>query len=114
MIAPPKGHPDPGETPEEAAVREVYEETGIRVDISGDLGEVKYRFFAQDGEVVEKTVRYFLMTPVGGEARPQEGETLGVTWMSERDLASVVSYRDTLAVVRRALRVFRTGQDSTY
>ena len=114
MIAPPKGHPEPLETPEEAAAREVYEETGIRVTITGDLGEIRYRFFAQDGEVVEKAVRYFLMAPAGGEARPQEGETVRVMWVSEGDLAGMRCYSDTLAIVKRALKAFRTGQDSTF
>jgi len=114
MVAPPKGHMEPGETPEEAATREVYEETGIRVAVAGDVGEVKYRFFAQDGEVVEKAVRYFLMTPVGGEPRPQEGETQRVMWVSARDLPGMRCYRDTLAIVRRGLKVFRAGQDSTF
>ena len=114
MVAPPKGHPDPGETPEEAASREVYEETGIRVSIQGDLGDLKYRFFDRDGEVVEKTVKYFLMTPAGGSLRPQEGETLKVMWVPGEELAGMKCYRDTLAIVRRALKAFSRRQDSTY
>jgi glycerate kinase len=113
MIAPPKGHPDPGESPEEAATREVFEETGVKAAIEGDLGDVKYRFFGQDGEVVKKTVRYFLMSPLGGEIKPQEGETLGAMWIRERDLSGMRAYRDTVAVVRRALKAYRTGQGST-
>ncbi len=113
MIAPPKGHPDPGEAPEEAAVREIWEETGIKAVVAGDLGDVKYRHFDGDGEVVEKAVKYFLMTPVGGELRPQKGETRGVMWVKERDLQGMRAYRDTVAIVQRALKAFRTGQDST-
>jgi glycerate kinase len=113
MIAPPKGHPEPGEAPEEAAVREIWEETGIKAVVAGDLGDVKYRYFDGDGEVVEKVVRYFLMTSAGGELRPQRGETRRVMWVKERDLEGLRAYRDTVAVVRRALKTYRTGQDST-
>jgi diadenosine hexaphosphate hydrolase (ATP-forming) len=57
----PKGHVDPGESLESAALREVREETGFeRVVIEGELHEVSYRFYHPRKEVnVHKTVVYF-------------------------------------------------------
>lgn len=108
MIAPPKGHPEAGESLQEAAVREIAEETGIDAAILGELGVAKHRFPAKDGRVVEKSVHYFLMSAVGGTLTPQEGETLGVMWVKERDLRGIRAYRDTVATVSRGFRLYES------
>ena len=59
----PKGKLEPGEREEDAAVREVEEETGLRCRLERDLGTTRYR----DARGRPKTVRYWLMTPVDGE-----------------------------------------------
>src|SRR5829696_1633567 len=56
----PKGTPDPGETTEETALREVGEETGLEVRILEPLGSIEYDF-VQAGTRIHKTVHYFLM-----------------------------------------------------
>jgi 8-oxo-dGTP diphosphatase len=58
----PKGKLEPGESEEDAAVREVEEETGLRCRLELELATTRYR----DGSGRPKTVRYWLMTPVGG------------------------------------------------
>ena len=58
----PKGKLEAGEREEEAAVREVEEETGLRCRIDRELATTRYR----DARGRPKTVRYWLMTPVGG------------------------------------------------
>jgi 8-oxo-dGTP pyrophosphatase MutT (NUDIX family) len=62
----PKGTPNAGESREETAVREVEEETGLKVRISGPLDSIEYTF-VQSGRRIHKTVHYFLMDPVGGD-----------------------------------------------
>lgn len=57
----PKGHLEEGETAEQAALREVWEETGIHAKIIRHIGETRYQFFA-DGSMRDKTVHWFLMT----------------------------------------------------
>ena len=58
----PKGKLEAGERDEDAAVREVEEETGLRCFLERELATTRYR----DGRGRPKTVRYWLMTPVGG------------------------------------------------
>jgi 8-oxo-dGTP diphosphatase len=59
----PKGKCEDGESEEEAAVREVEEEAGLRCRLERELATTRYR----DGRGRPKTVRYWLMAPVGGE-----------------------------------------------
>jgi 8-oxo-dGTP pyrophosphatase MutT (NUDIX family) len=58
----PKGKLEPGETEEDAAAREVEEETGLRCRLDRELTTTRYR----DARGRLKTVRYWLMTPIGG------------------------------------------------
>src|SRR6266571_8051311 len=62
----PKGHLEEGETTEQAAVREVAEETGIAGEIIGELGTIDFWFVA-DGRRIHKTVRHYLLRRIGGE-----------------------------------------------
>ena len=57
----PKGNIDPGERPEETAVREVYEETGVRGRVVEKLGDVKYTYTRRDGTRVFKIVSFYLL-----------------------------------------------------
>jgi len=59
----PKGTLAPGETSEQAALREVREETGYRCEVVRDLEEVTY-WFQRNGRRIKKTVRWYLMRPM--------------------------------------------------
>lgn len=65
----PKGHIEPGETKEQAALREVKEETNIDAEIVTYLGEISY-FFTWHGKRVYKTVYFFLMRYLSGIPAP--------------------------------------------
>lgn len=101
-VVPPKGHLEPGEALEDAALREVKEETGIDGRITGDLGTIRYRFFGEDGPI-EKRVQFYLMERCGGSPVPQQGETLDVMWIGEDQAAFIDTYDNMLPLIRRAL-----------
>ena len=99
----PKGLVEPGESPERAALREVFEETGYEAEILRPLGQVTY-WFVRDGKRVKKTVDWFLMRPIRRVKEP-DWEVEGVAWVSLEEAAERLRYksdRELLDRVREA------------
>jgi ADP-ribose pyrophosphatase YjhB (NUDIX family) len=95
----PKGHLEPGETPEAAAVREVEEETGWFCRIESDLYRAEYSF-EREGELVDKDVRWFLMRRAGGDGIPKTpDEIYGMKWLTLADAESELLYQSDLALL---------------
>ncbi len=97
----PKGHIEPGESAEQAAVREVAEETGIAGTIVGQLGTIDFWFMA-DGRRVHKTVHHFLLRAEGGELSDADVEVTAVAWVPLEELGSRLAYEDERTLVARA------------
>src|SRR4029078_8380000 len=93
----PKGKLNAGETDEEAAVREVFEETGFRVrlDESRELPSVRYRDVAGR----QKVVRYWVMTPLDGHFEPNR-EVDELWWVPVDSADRVLSYDHDREVLR--------------
>jgi 8-oxo-dGTP pyrophosphatase MutT (NUDIX family) len=87
----PKGTPDPGETIEETAIREVNEETGLEVRIVEPLRAIEYDF-VQDGTRIHKTVHYFVMEPVGGDLSRHDAEFEKVRWVPFDEAGSLLTF----------------------
>ena len=100
----PKGHIEPGETAEEAAVREVAEETGIRGEVMGELGTIDFWFVA-DGRRIHKTVRHFLLRAVSGELSDADIEVSEVAWVAFPQIAERLAYPDERGLVDTAGRL---------
>ena len=97
----PKGHLEDGETAEQAAVREVEEETGIIGRVVAPLGTIDFWFVAEDRRV-HKTVHHFLLRALGGELCDDDVEVAEVAWVPLGELESRLAYADERRLIRRA------------
>jgi 8-oxo-dGTP pyrophosphatase MutT (NUDIX family) len=102
----PKGTPNPGETVEQTATREVEEETGLRVKIVAPLPSIEYTF-VQGGARIHKTVHYFLMEPVGGDLERHDHEFERVRWVRFEDARSLLTFDTERGLVETAAAALR-------
>lgn len=107
----PKGHVDAGESLEQAAIREVEEETGLAdVRLGAEVGEVTYRFFSGTRQLnVHKTCVYFLGSSAHGAVTP-EAIFDRFEWAPFGRAAELVPYDTDRTVVERARRLGRAGR----
>jgi 8-oxo-dGTP pyrophosphatase MutT (NUDIX family) len=99
----PKGHLEPGETEQQTAVREVFEETGILGEVVGKLGTIDFWFVA-DGRRVHKTVHHFLLVvadPTKLELSDEDVEVSEVAWVPVTELAVTLAYADERRLLDR-------------
>src|SRR6187402_3668066 len=90
----PKGHLEDAETPEEAAVREVAEETGIESEIVHSLGTIDY-WFTGDDRRVHKVVHHFLLEAQGGDitsANDPDQEAEEARWIAVTHLVRELAF----------------------
>ncbi len=104
----PKGHLDGDETPEEAARREVAEETGVQAELVDQLGDVTYAY-DRKGRRVEKLVRFYLFEYRSGDVADHDHEIEEARWVPIRDAVDQLSYDGEREVVQRVLS--RRAQD---
>jgi 8-oxo-dGTP pyrophosphatase MutT (NUDIX family) len=98
----PKGKVDPGETLEQAALREVREEVGLVARIAAPLGDVSYAFFERRaGRQIAKRVHYYLMAFVSGEAHAADGEMVAVAWCAPAEAERRMSFDAEREIVGR-------------
>jgi 8-oxo-dGTP pyrophosphatase MutT (NUDIX family) len=87
----PKGKLDPGETVEEAALREVKEETGLTCRIIRKLATSRYRT-RRKGSLHPKVVHLFLMERTSGRIRVPRDEVDRAVWLEFEDAVRLLSY----------------------
>ncbi|CAB4708626.1 MAG: NUDIX domain-containing protein [Actinobacteria bacterium] len=97
----PKGHIEEGETPEQAAIREVSEETGITSAITRSLGVIDFWFMA-GGKRIHKTVHHYLFSEVGGELMAQISEVDEVAWFPLGEIVERLAYPDEKKLIARS------------
>ena len=100
----PKGKLDPGETDEQAAVREVEEETGLRCTLGHELAGTSYI----DRKGRPKVVRYWEMTVSGGEVVPSE-EVDVARWLPVEKADALLTYDRDRALLASFAAFARAG-----
>jgi 8-oxo-dGTP pyrophosphatase MutT (NUDIX family) len=106
----PKGTPNPGETREQTAIREVGEETGLEVQISRPLESIEY-WFVQGGTRIHKTVHYFLMDETGGDLGQHDHEFESVRWVAFDEAQHLLTFETERALVARAAEAVAARRD---
>ena len=110
----PKGHIEAGETPEQTAVREVCEETGVTGEVVAPLPGVEYWFVEKGIHRIHKEVDYFLLTYVSGDAANFDArEVSGAEWFSWDEGLARLSFVYERKVVREALAIARPDRQPT-
>lgn len=95
----PKGHIEPGETAEQAAIREVAEETGFDCEIASELYKAEYSFM-RDGVMTDKDVRWFMMRRAGGDGFPKTpDEVIDQKWCPLEEAEKLLLYKSDLEIL---------------
>ncbi len=97
----PKGTPENGETLVDTALREVSEETGLRVQLDEKIGVMRYSFHGDEARI-DKAVHFWLMQPTGGSFAHHDHEHVDVRWVRLGNAMRMVSYRNTAEVLENA------------
>jgi 8-oxo-dGTP pyrophosphatase MutT (NUDIX family) len=99
----PKGHIERGEKPQDTAVREVGEETGLGdLGVRGEIETIDW-YFKFRGRLVHKVCHFFLMESSQARTCPQRAEGISACkWVSFDEAQSVISYGNAREVLKQA------------
>jgi 8-oxo-dGTP pyrophosphatase MutT (NUDIX family) len=104
VLALPKGHIEPGESAQEAALRETREETGLSGRVLAPLEEISYVFWSRiHGARIAKSVRFFLVEYTAGSPAHHDAEVDGVRLVPIDDAVAALSYAGEKRVMHGAL-----------
>src|SRR5215469_193338 len=114
LLALPKGLLDPGEKPDQTALREVLEETGVTASLITKLGDIKYFYVRSwgDGERVFKIVSFYLLQYEAGEidtlSEDMRVEVARALWVPLADAPTLLAYKGEQQMARQALEYLET------
>jgi 8-oxo-dGTP pyrophosphatase MutT (NUDIX family) len=102
VTALPKGHIDPGEDAETAALREVREEAGVEAEIIEKLGDVRY-WYQRSGRSIPKQVTFFMMRYTGGNPEDHDDEVEVARWVPLEEAHALLTFQGERDMVRAAI-----------
>jgi 8-oxo-dGTP pyrophosphatase MutT (NUDIX family) len=108
----PKGLVGRGESPEEAALREVLEETGLECEIVAPLETVEYWYFSKGGERrvrFHKRVHFYLMRYLSGETEGHDDEVNEARWVKAEEAAGMLAFKGERKALEEALEKLGSG-----
>jgi len=103
VLALPKGNIDRGESPEEAARREVREEAGVDGEVVQKLGDVEYWYVRRGGTRVFKNVAFFLLSYLSGDVEDHDHEVDSAEWVPLDDAERLLQYKGEKQMAAAAL-----------
>jgi len=90
----PKGIVEKRESPEEAALREVKEETGLEGKVIKKLGDISYWYYSkEDGARIHKRVHFYLLEFIRGSTEEHDFEVEEVRWFPVREAIDRLAYK---------------------
>lgn len=100
----PKGTPEPGESREQTAHREVNEETGLDVEVVGFIDSIEYWFVRpSDKANCHKTVLFYLMAATGRDTSRHDHEFDEVRWVPASEAFEIMTYGNEVEIVKKGL-----------
>jgi 8-oxo-dGTP pyrophosphatase MutT (NUDIX family) len=108
-LALPKGHPDDGESPAAAALREVREETGVEAELVERLGDIRY-WYSRQGERVMKMVTFFLLRYRSGSVADHDHEVEEALWIPLEEAPGRLAYKGEREMAESALSRVAEGR----
>jgi 8-oxo-dGTP pyrophosphatase MutT (NUDIX family) len=101
----PKGHVEEGESFEQAAQREVREETGVEAQVVTELGEVQYWYYDRWAKKrIFKTVHFFLLNYLKGDVQNHDREVDEACWFSIDQALTLLTYSSEREIFQKALK----------
>lgn len=100
VLALPKGHVEPGESPEQAAKREVREEGGVEAELIEPVGDVRY-WYSREGRSIPKRVSFYLFRYISGDVADHDDEIEEARWIDLHQASGSLSYSGEREMVAR-------------
>jgi 8-oxo-dGTP pyrophosphatase MutT (NUDIX family) len=110
VLALPKGHIEPGERPEQTAVRETREETGITGSLIAPLEEISYMYWSRASRArIAKRVAFYLLAYRSGSPARHDAEVEGVRLVPVAEATAALTYPGERRVMEGALAALAAG-----